>query len=346
MKRCVLILTLAMLASCSKEAAPPPVQSERAAMTMVVGSMAGESSQLYSGEIRARHETVLGFRIGGKIVERMVDAGAQIKAGQALLRLDAVDTGLQQSAADAQYQLADAEAKRYRELHSKGFVSQAALDAKEAALKSAVSQAGLSRNQEAYTTLRADHAGVVAATLAEVGQVVGVGQPVLRMAQDGEREVAIAIPESRINKIKVGAKADISLWSDSDEGVHFSGRLRELAPMADALSRSYAARVTINGADARVALGMTAQVSFSNQAMGSALLVPGSAIFQQGDKHAVWIVAADSTVNLRPVQISAYRDEGAVISSGLNAGERIVAAGVHKLSAGEKIRISENATPQ
>jgi RND family efflux transporter MFP subunit len=194
--------------------------------------------------------------------------------------------------------------------------------------------------------LRADHAGVVAATLAEVGQVISAGQPVLRVAQDGEREVAIAIPESRINNIKVGAKADITLWGASDEGMHFSGRLRELAPMADALSRTYAARVAINGADARVALGMTAQVSFSNQARGSALLVPGSAIFQQGDKHAVWIVAADRSISLRPVQISAYRDEGAVIAGGLDAGERIVAAGVHKLSPGEKIRIIENANLQ
>lgn len=346
MKRFLLILMLGMLASCSKEAAPPPIQSERAVLTVVVGAAAADGSNLYSGEIRARHEAVLGFRIGGKIVERMVDAGARIKAGQALLRLDAADTSLQQGAADAQFQLADNEAKRYRELRSKGFVSQAALDAKETALKSAAAQAGLSRNQEAYTTLRADHAGVVAATLAEVGQVVSAGQPVLRVAQDGEREVAIAIPESRINSLKVGAKADITLWGASDEGVHFSGRLRELAPMADALSRTYAARVTINGTNSQVALGMTAQIGFSNQARGSVLLVPGSAIFQQGDKHAVWIVAADRSISLRPVQISAYRDEGAVIAGGLDAGERIVAAGVHKLSAGEKIRIIENASLQ
>lgn len=140
-----------------------------------------------SGEIRARHETQLGFRVGGKIIERLVDAGTRVKAGQVLMRLDSGDTGLQSSSAVAQYQLAEADTKRFRELRNKGFVSQFALDAREAALKAAA-QAGLARNQSAYTTLRADHAGVIAATLAEVGQVVSVGQPVLRLAPDGERE--------------------------------------------------------------------------------------------------------------------------------------------------------------
>lgn len=342
MKHAILIILVTTLAACSKEASPPLQQTERSAMTMVVGTLPGESSNLYSGEVRARHEAALGFRIGGKIVERMVDAGAQVKAGQVLMRIDAADAGLQLRAADAQYQLAEADVKRYRELQSKGFVSQSALDAKESAFKAAASQAGLSLNQEHYTTLRADHAGVVATILAEVGQVVSAGQPALRMAQDGEREVAIAIPENQINNIKVGEKAEITLWSANNAGETYKGRLRELAPMADAASRTYAARVTFSGADAKVALGMTAQVRFSNPGKGRDLLVPSSAIFQQGDKDAVWIVAADHSINLRPVQIAAYRDEGVVISGGLDSGERIVIAGVHKLTAGEKIHPMDN----
>ena len=333
---------------------------------MVAGAVATGGGNTYSGEIRARHETALGFRIGGKIAERLVDAGAKVKAGQPLARLDPADTGLQASAADAQHQLAETEAKRYRELRSKGFVSQAALDAKEAALKAAAAQAGLNRNQEAYTVLRADHAGVVAAILAEAGQVVSAGQPVLRIAQDGGREVAVAIPESQINNIKVGAEAEVTLWAGGSEGAHFGGRLRELSPMADAVSRTYAARIALMqpngygrlphphlnplpqaGEEANVKsnllfLGMTAQVRFGNPGKGGELLVPSTAIFQQGDKPAVWVVAADRSIGLRTVQIAAYRDDGAAISGGLNAGERIVIAGVHKLTAGEKVRAIDN----
>lgn len=394
MKPSVLLLALvSVLSGCGKESAPA-AKIEQPALTQIVGTVISDGGNVYSGEIRARHETQLGFRIGGKIIERLVDAGARVQAGQVLMRLDPGDTGLQASSAEAQFQLAEAEAKRYRELRNQNFVSQSALDAKEAALKAAAAQAGLAGNQAAYTTLRADHAGVIAATLAEVGQVVSAGQAVLRLAQDGEREVAIAIPETQFSGLKVGMTADITLWSDDvtrcaqasgettshstrpsqdagqvagygagtssfrllpqtagcasnvseadkSEAAHFSGRLRELAPAADPASRTYAARVALIGLDARAALGMTAQVRFKNHDKRGQLIVPLSAIFQQGDQAAVWVVAADHSVSLRPVQVAAYRDNGAVIASGVAAGERIVSAGVHKLSAGEKIRVIE-----
>lgn len=344
MRRIASFLALTIiLAACGKEAAPP-VKTERPVLTQIVGAVAGDTGHVYSGEIRARHETALGFRIGGKIVERLVDAGAVVKAGQVLARLDAADAGLQASAALTQFQLAEADAKRYRELRSKGFVSQSALDAKEAAYKAAAAQTGLARNQSAYTTLHADHDGVVAAVLAEAGQVVSAGQPVLRLAQDGGREVAIAIPETQFAGLEIGAPADVTLWSDKSEAAHFSGRLRELAPAADPGSRTYPARVALGGANARAALGMTAQVRFTDDSKRDKLIVPLSAIFQQGDQAAVWIVAADNSVSLRQVQVAAYRDDGAVIAGGVAAGERIVSAGVHKLSAGEKIRVIEGAS--
>lgn len=353
MKLSVLLLALlSALSGCGKESAPAakiePDKIEQPALTQVVGAVASDSDNVYSGEIRARHETQLGFRIGGKIIERLVDAGARVQAGQVLMRLDPGDTGLQASSAQAQYQLAEAEAKRYRELRDKNFVSQSALDAKEAALKAAAAQAGLAGNQAAYTTLRADHAGVIAATLAEIGQVVSAGQPVLRLAQDGEREVAIAIPETQFAGLKVGTPADVTLWSDNNDAAQaggrlreLGGRLRELSPAADPASRTYAARVALSGADAQAALGMTAQVRFKSHDKRDQLVVPLPAIFQQGDQAAVWVVAADHSVSLRPVQVAAYRDNGAVIASGVAAGERIVSAGVHKLNAGEKIRIIE-----
>ncbi len=346
MKRSILLLVLVpAFAGCSKEPAPA-IKIEQPALTHVVGSAATGGGNIYSGEIRARHETQLGFRIGGKIVERLVDTGAQVKAGHALMRLDPGDTGLQLGSAEAQYQLAEADAKRYRELRSKGFVSQSALDAREAALKAAAAQAGLARNQSAYTTLYADHAGVVAATLAEIGQVVSAGQPVLRLAQHGEREVAIAIPEPQLANLKTGAAAEIILLADGDSAAPLSGRLRELAPAPDPASRTYAARITLTQASPAVALGMTARVRFAANRKSDGLLIPMSAIFQQGKQAAVWIVAADRTVSLRPVQVAAYRDDGAVIAGGLAAGERIVSNGVHRLAAGEKIRIIESGSAQ
>jgi RND family efflux transporter MFP subunit len=218
--------------------------------------------------------------------------------------------------------------------------------------KSVAAQAGLARHQSDYTVLRADHAGIVAATLAEAGQVVSAGQPVVRLAQDGGREVAIAIAESQLAGLKVGAPAEVTLWAGEGEETRYRGYLRELSPAADPLSRTYPARVTLDKADARAALGMTARVSFvrpdgtTGHSAGSgaaSYIVPLPALFQQGDRTAVWVVAADRSVSLRPVVVAAYRDDGAVIASGLVAGERIVAAGVHKLSAGEKIRIVESA---
>lgn len=347
MKQTILLVAIvAALVACGKKEEAAPVKVERPALTHVVGARAGEGGSVYSGEIRARHEAQLGFRIAGKLVERLVDAGAVVKAGQPLARLDVSDAALQAGAAEAQYRVAEADTQRYRELRAKGFVSQAALDAKEAALKSAAAQAGLTRNQSAYTTLRADRNGVVAATLAEAGQVVTAGQPVLSVAYDGEREVAISIPESQLAGLKVGAPAEVTLWAGEGEAAVYQGRLRELAPAADPVSRTYPARIALDRADARLALGMTARVMLTGASTGSgqsSYLVPLSAIFQQGDQSAVWVVAADRSVGLRNVKVAAYRDDGALIAEGVAAGERIVAAGVHKLSADEKIRIVEGA---
>ena len=174
--------------------------------------------------------------------------------------------------------------------------------------------------------------------------MVSAGQPVLRLAQDGEREVAIAIPETQLANLKVGAAAEITLLATGENAAPLAGHLRELSPAADPASRTYAARVTLTQANPDVALGMTARVRFTTEKKSDGLLIPLTAIFQQGEQAAVWVVAADRSVSLRPVQVTAYRDDGAVIASGLVAGERIVGAGVHKLSAGEKIRIVDSGS--
>lgn len=332
------IAIAASLSACGKKETVAPVNPVRPALTQIVGVQAEEGGVFYSGEIRARNELTVSFRTGGKLIARPVEAGMRVKSGQVLARLDPLDAALQAGAARAQYTLTESEALRYRELHRKGFVSQSVLDAKEVALQAASAQAGLTHNQSDYTVLRAAHDGVVAATLVEAGQVVSAGQAVLRLAQSGETEVSIEIPEADYAARHVGDKADIVLLTGT--GAHMSGRLRELSPSADPVSRTYAARVSIVSAANHIALGMTARVRFEAAKTGAAeLLIPASAVYQQGVHPAVWIVSADHTVSLRPVEISAYRDSGAVIASGLAAGERIVTAGVHRLSAGEKIQL-------
>ncbi len=336
MKRLLPLALLLTLAACDK--APPPPPPLPVVLTLVAGAAEDPLARTYAGEVHARYEMPLAFRIGGKLLERKVDAGARVQAGEVLARLDPADVALQSSQAEAQRQLAEADAQRYRDLYEKKFVSAAALDAKETALKAAAAQAGIARNQAAYAELRADAAGVVAAVQAEPGQVLAAGQPVFRLARDGEREVAIDLPETAVAGLKPGAEAEVSLWAD---GKRYRGRLRELSPTADPATRTYPARVTILDPDNAIVIGMTARVGFARDE-GTVLTVPLAALFQQekGAGPAVWVVSKDETLALRPVTVGAYTDAGATITGGLAAGERIVAAGVHKLSAGEKVRIA------
>lgn len=332
MKTAYLLPIVLALAACGSP--PPPAAVPPFVKTVVAGAQSKSSAPAYSGEVHARHETTLAFRVGGKVIERLVDVGAVVKPGQPLARLDSADFVLQARQSEAQRALAEADAKRYRDLRAKNFISQSALDAKETALQTATAQASLARNQSDYAVLRADKAGAIAQVLAEPGQVVAAGQGVFRLAEAGEVEVAIAIPESRLDGLRPGAPAEISFWTERKP---LRGRLRELSPVADPATRTYAARVTLLDPDPAIALGMTATVRFDASA-ADALVVPRTAIFQYGDQPAVWIVGPDDTVALRPVAVGAYQDVGATIVAGLKPGERIAAAGVHKLNAGEKVR--------
>lgn len=328
-------LVLPLLAACGEKSPPPAAApaGPRIVKAMKVGPGEAATEHVYSGEVRARFETTAGFRVGGKLVERRVDVGARVRAGQPLARLDPADLRLAAAQAEANRALAAAELGRARELRRKSFVSQAALDAKEAAAQVAESQARLAQNQAAYATLAADAAGVVAAVLAEAGQVVGAGQGVFRIARDGEREVAIAVPEARLAGLKPGAAATVALWA----GKTYRGTLRELAPMADPATRTFAARVTLHDAPADLPLGMTATVRFSGAA-ADGIVVPLAAILQAGAQPAVWVIDAAGRISQRAIEVERYGDAGAVVKSGLRAGETIVAAGAFKLTAGEAVR--------
>ena len=337
-----IVLLLALVAGCGREA-PATAQIAAGPKTvriMKVSHGDTPAAARYSGEVRARHESTLGFRVGGKLIERLVDTGARVKAGQPLARLDPSDARLAASQAEANAALAEAELRRAQDLQAKAFVSQAALDAKETGFKAARAQGDLARNQSSYTVLRAEQSGVVELVAAEVGQVVAAGQTVMRVARTDTLEVAVAIPETRMPDLHLLKAAEVSLWAD--EKARYQGVLRELSPVADPLTRTYAARVSILNPDARVLLGMTANVKFlrntSGTTSGLRLSVPLTAIFQQEGKPALWIVGTDQTVSLRPVTVASYGETTVILDSGAQAGERIVVAGVHKLSAGEKIK--------
>jgi multidrug efflux system membrane fusion protein len=343
MKFAPFLLLTVLLAACSEP--PPPAAAPKLVRTLIVGAGSAASDGIdrsYSGEVRARIETTLGFRIAGKIVERRADAGMAVKAGQVLARLDPTDAALQAAQAEAQRALATAELTRFRDLKAKNYISASALDAKEAASKAADAQAALANNQAAYTTLVSDRAGVIGQVLAEPGQVVSAGQAVFRLAPDGEREIAIALPEGEVSGFKLGQAAEVSFWAASGPAAKpLVGRLREVSPVADPVTRTFAARVSLKDADPLLPLGMTATVRFpSGKAGTTKLRVPLTAIFQQGNQPAVWMVGTDNTVKLQAVSVAAYTDAGAVVSGGLAGGEQIVAAGVNLLTAGEKVRVS------
>lgn len=345
----VLPLALGLVAGCSKQQETyeevRPVRTETVRGGMVSGDV------LYSGEVRARKESRLGFRIGGKITGRFVEVGDRVKAGQTLLQLDGQDAQLNVSALQAQLSAAQVNASqakldfdRSKQLQAQNFVSQAEVDRRQTAwqaanaqLNQAQAQMKLAGNQASYTTLVADRAGVISSIDAEVGQVVSAGQPIVRLAGDGEKEVVISIPESRVDELRKADKLAISLWAMPEQ--QYQGKLRELAPDTDPITRTYAARVQITNADDHVRLGMTASVAALTGSQ-KAVRLPLTAIFDQTGKPQVWVVdPKTSTVNLIPVKLAGIQDNRVVVTGGLGEGQQVVTAGVHLLHAGQKVRL-------
>lgn len=332
------LLAALAIAGCSKP--EPPVQPLRTVRVMKVDGAAASASLTFPGEVRARYERRLGFRLGGKIVERRVEVGDRVRRGQVLARLDAQDASLNAAQAEATRALAEAEAKRYRELRAKNFVSQAVLDAKETALKTATAQAGVARNQAGYATLTADCDGVVTAVEAEAGQVVAAGQTVLRVAEDGAREIAIAVPEADVEKLR-GAEGFV-VTLNSLPGRSWSGRLRELSPAADPATRTFAARIGVPQADDALRLGMSARVEVKVSRGDTAPVLPLSAFFTRNDQANVWVVdPATQTVTLTKVETDGVVGNEVRVRAGLQPGDLVVTAGAGLLEQGQKVRLPE-----
>lgn len=354
----VLLVTTAVLAACSRP--EPPPEPVRAVKLLTVGEQTLQATNEYAGEVRARVESRLGFRVGGKLTERAVDVGERVKAGQLLARLDGQDLALSSQAAQAavaaartQRDLAAADLERFRGLRAQGFVSgaeldrrQAALDAAEASLRQAVAQGAVQGNQAGYARLLADAAGVVTAVQAEQGQVVQAGSPVVVLAQDGERDVVFAVPEDRLALVRPGTAAEVRPWSGghqagaTDQPV--AGQVREVAASADPATRTYQVKLALP-AGTDWPLGATAYVTLRTPASGAAAItLPTSAIVRspEGDRSGsmVWVFDAGSgTVKARPVQVAGADGNRVVIAAGLRPGDEVVAAGAHVLSAGQKV---------
>ncbi|WP_370678952.1 efflux RND transporter periplasmic adaptor subunit [Comamonas sp. GB3 AK4-5] len=342
------------VAGCSrKPAAEEPV---RAVKLVTVGASNATATLEYAGEVRARTESRLGFRVAGKLVQRLVDVGQSVQAGQLLAQLDGSDYALaaqaaqaQMAAATTQRDLAAADLARYQALKDKNFISGAELDRRSAAFKSAQAQldqakanAASQSNQSGYTRLVADVAGVVTAVEAEPGQVVAAGAPVVRIAQDGARDVVLAVPEDKRGLVHVGQAVQVRPWADG--GALLQGKVRELAAAADPVTRTYAVKVAL-AADAPLPLGAT--VYALPQGMGPAgtalIKLPTTALRAQGDQSAVWVYDSQAkTVRSQLVTVASADGNEAVIAQGVAPGMQVVTAGVHVLTEGQHVTVYQD----
>jgi len=307
--------------------------------------------ETYPGEVRARFEPDLAFRIGGEVVKRLVDTGDQVKKGQVLAELDPKDVQLrltamkaQVAAAEANLNLVRAERDRYQQLLEKQLVSRSQYEnaenlyqAGEARLKQVKAEYNVSANQAGYAALTAPRDGVISRRMLEVGQVVAPGQTVFNLAVDGEREILISLPEGSIGQFSIGQAVRIQLWSRPGE--FLAGKVREISPAADPQTRTYAARVAITeSSNQPVDLGQSAQV-FVSPSGDIPLSVPLSALTADAGQAFVWTVDPVAlTLKRVSVKTGPYGEDEVPIVQGLQATDWVVAAGVQMLNEGVKVR--------
>jgi membrane fusion protein, multidrug efflux system len=358
--RWVSVLAAVLLVACSRpEPAPEPV---RAVRTITVIADGASGALEYAADVRARVETRLGFRVGGKLLERRVDVGQRVNAGQVLARLDGADLKLGQEAAVAatraaqtNYDLAAADFKRYKELRDQGFIGAMELDRREATLKAqraqldqALVQSKVQGNQASYAVLEASAAGVVTGVDAEVGAVLSAGSPVVRVALDGARDVVFSVPEDYLSRVRplLGKSGAIKIrpWGSTTT---LPATVREIGAAADPATRTFQVKADIAGASLQ--LGQTVAVVIELPRQQGVMLLPIAAVIQQQGQSAVWLVDKSSmTVKAQPVTVSNADGNMLVVSAGLSPGQTVVTAGVHVLTPGQKVKLYEvpAAAPQ
>ena len=331
------------------QAATPDIPLVRTSTTNQTSAI---PTYTYSGEVRARYESQLAFQVSGKILKRNVELGSTVNAGDVLLQIDPKDlqqtvnsSSAQVYSAEAQLKLAESNLKRYRQLFTQNAISRAQLDqyqnAYEVALASvqqASAQYAQGANQLDYSLLCADQPGVVSSITAEAGQIVAAGQTVVTLVQNGEREIEINVPENRIDTLRKVSQVKVAFWALPN--VVVDGKIREIAPVASSISRTYKVRISLLNPPSEIKLGMTAavEVADSIQQSNSVVYIPLTAIYQTNDTPSVWVVK-DGVVKLRSVKVGSFQEAQVQVLAGLNPGETIVTAGVQKLREGQMVRL-------
>jgi RND family efflux transporter MFP subunit len=350
----VMAAVTAVLGACSKP--PPNEEPMRAVKVLTVGMDTVQAESEFAGEVRARVEARLAFRVGGKIITRQAELGQRVKSGQVLAQLDPQDYKLAVEAARSQTaaaltnrDLAAAEFRRYKDLREQSFISAAELERREATLKAAQAQLDQAQsqlttqiNQAGYAVLVATVDGVVTAVEAEAGQVVAAGTPVFRIATDGPRDAVFAVPEDRLAGMQTGLKMRVKVWPQNTE---LSGVVREVSASADPVTRTFQVKVALDANQTVPALGATVNVSSTSSAVAGlrskqVIKLPTSALRQEGQGTAVWVLdAASMTLRSQAVEIATADGNEAVVAAGLEPGMQVVSAGVHVLSAGQKVTL-------
>lgn len=342
------------LVACSRP--EPPAEPLRAVRTQSVGLGSATVTSEYAGEVRARVESRLGFRVGGKLLRRSVELGDAVKAGQLLAQLDPADLQLGQEAAQAALRAAQAnvdqaraDLARARELFAQNFIGAAEVERRETALKAAQggfdqarAQAGVQGHQADYARLVAHASGVVTAVEAEAGMVVAAGSPVIRLAHEGPRDVVFSVPEDRLSLLRAlrgkpgGLK--VAIWGGADGAQpELTATVREVAAAADPATRTFLVKADLGAADVR--LGQTATVRLAGASRDGVVRLPLAAVFEQAGRSSVWLLdAATMTVHAQPVAVAGAEGRQVLVSAGLAAGQEVVTAGVHALTQGQKVK--------
>jgi membrane fusion protein, multidrug efflux system len=345
------LLLVAMLAGCKTDA---KIEQEvtRPVKVAIVGEAVRGRMLTYSGVVRPRIESAVGFRVAGKIVERLVNAGDRVEVDQLIARLDDIDLRLAEdssraavTAAQSRRDVARDNLERGKVLLPKGDITQAAydtrrneMDAAVSALESAEAQLRQTANAVGYAMLKADKAGIVTAVMAEPGQVVSAGQAVITLAHAGETEIAVAVPEQDSGYLTIGQQARITFWAGPR--VSIEGRIREIAGQADPASRTYAVRIAVSESPQIMRLGMTASIALRIDDEAAALVVPLAALTESDGSPVVFVVdPMTKAVRKTPVTVAGTAEDGVQIAGGLRAGEMVVIAGVQFLRDGMRVRL-------
>lgn len=350
----VVVIVVVALSACSEQ--EEPAEIIRPVLTQKIKIEANWQQATYAGEIKARYKMALGFRIGGKIVERFVEIGDVVLPGTLLAKLDPDDSKLQLvqaggalEAAKAEKKKAELDLRRYTKLYKQKMISAAEhlqfsnlLDIAKAKHTQAKAHLDVTRNQSDYTHLYADKGGVITSLEMEVGQVIVAGQTVINLALPQEKEVVIAVAESRLDEVRNADEVKISLWIDPKR--FYKGRIREVSPGADPVTRTYTVKIGLLGVIKTAQLGMTTTVYIIQKKQEMVAKLPLTSIFQKDNKPAVWIYSPEtSQVHIKSVDILEYQFDSVLIQSGLNNGDIVVTAGVHKLYEEQRVRLKQKA---